>query len=94
MKVGTRIDVSQPQEQVDKLWLQDLWEYEWGGDIMVSWGHVYRLADLTCLVAKVDGKLIGAATYRFDDDSGCELMSINATSRGGGIGTNAHGSRG
>jgi len=52
MKVGTRIHVSHPQGQVDKLWLQELWQSEWGGDIMVSRGHIYRLADLTSLVAK------------------------------------------
>ena len=32
--------------------LETEWEAEWGGDIMVSRGHVYRLADLTSLVAK------------------------------------------
>lgn len=87
MKASPKIHVSQPQEQVDKLWLQELWQSEWAGGIMVSRGHVYQLADLQSLVAKVDDKLVGAATYRLNDVGGCELMSINATNRGGGIGT-------
>lgn len=84
---GAKLEVLHPQGQADIRWLQDLWKSEWGGDIMVSRGHVYRLVELESLIAKVDGQFVGAATYRFDDNGGCELMSINATKPGGGVGT-------
>jgi len=83
------IRVLPPRGQDDYRWLHELWQAEWGGDTMVSRGHVYRLPVLKSLIAKVDGNPVGAATYRFDDDDGCELMSINAAPahQGGGIGT-------
>ncbi len=54
---------------------------------MVSRGHIYQLADLVSLVAKVDGEMAGAATYRIDGRGGCELMSINATRPHAGVGS-------
>jgi len=81
------IRITPPQREEEQEWLTQLWQSEWNGDAMVSRGHVYYLADLKSLVAKTQGKLVGAATFRFDDTDGCELMSINATSQGGGVGT-------
>ena len=83
------VQVLAPDAQDDHRWLHELWEMEWGGDTMVSRGHVYRLSVLKSLIAKVDGNRVGAATYRLDDDGGCELVSINTTPthQGAGIGT-------
>lgn len=82
-----RIRVTPPTGAYERQWLNNLWKSEWGGDVMVSRRHVYRLSDLNSLVAKADEELVGAATYRFDDAGGCELMSINALAHGGGVGT-------
>jgi len=87
MNTDADIEIFPPIVEDERQWLADLWHSEWGGDTMVSRGHVYRLADLQALVAKAVGELVGAATYRFDDAGGCELMSINAVSQGGGVGT-------
>jgi GNAT superfamily N-acetyltransferase len=81
------IRISLPSGDAEWLWLKTLWRSEWGGETMVSRGHVFRLDELNALVARCGGELVGAATYRFDDDHGCELMSINATMQGEGIGT-------
>jgi hypothetical protein len=98
MNNGADIDVSPPHGEAEELWPHDLWQSEWGWEIVVSPGHVYRLSDLKSPVARIDGKLIGTATHRFDYDGGCELgcelMNINATNRGGGIERVAHRSRG
>lgn len=81
------IDIFAPTGEDDHRWLTQLWQSEWGGDTMVSRGDVFHLTDLESLIAKVGGECVGAATYRFDGDGGCELMSINATGRGAGVGT-------
>ncbi|MFO2548681.1 GNAT family N-acetyltransferase [Alicyclobacillus cycloheptanicus] len=75
-----------PLTEEDRQWLTHLWQVEWGGDTMVTRGQVYRLTNLHALVCKVSGKLAGAATYRFDN-TGCELMSLNALTQGSGVGT-------
>ena len=77
MNRKTDVQVLAPGGQDDYRWLHELWEIEWGGDTMVSRGHVYRLSVLKSLIAKADGNPVGAATYRFDDHDGCELLSIN-----------------
>ncbi|WP_338000220.1 GNAT family N-acetyltransferase [Alicyclobacillus sp. ALC3] len=60
----------------------------WGGATMVSRGRVFHLADLNSLIAKSGGEYVGAVTYRFEDNGDCELISINTTGRGTGVGTN------
>ncbi|MCL6631897.1 MAG: GNAT family N-acetyltransferase [Alicyclobacillus herbarius] len=81
------LDIQPLQTEQDVQWLTALWQAEWGGDMMVSRGHVYRLADLQAIIAKADGQPVGAATYRFDEENGCELMSLNAVQSGSGVGT-------
>lgn len=87
MNPGADLQIALPGGEEEQLWLTQLWQSEWGGVTMVSRGHVYSLPEMESLVAKTNGDLVGAATYRFDDDGGCELMSINAVSQGGGVGT-------
>src|SRR5579875_3687489 len=66
MDIHMDIQIFPPSGEEEHRWLAELWHSDWGGDTMVSRGHVYHLADLKQLVAKVDGKPVGAATYRFD----------------------------
>lgn len=81
------IAIVPPTTEADLRWLAHLWRSEWGGDGMVSRGHMYPLSALHALLAKVDGEFAGAATYRWDGAGGCELMSLNAIREGAGIGT-------
>ncbi|WP_244893428.1 GNAT family N-acetyltransferase [Ferroacidibacillus organovorans] len=86
-KIRVELQIQHPQTERDRMKISELWEAEWGGDRMVSRGHVYRLPDLIQRVAKVEDALVGATTYRLDDNGGCELMSLNALRQGIGIGT-------
>jgi GNAT superfamily N-acetyltransferase len=54
---------------------------------MISKGKKHHFQDLDSVIAWVDGVRVGAATYRLDIDE-CELMSINSTVEGLGIGGN------
>ncbi len=80
------VRTSAPVSDDDRTWLTALWRQEWGGEIMVSKGQVYRLNDLEALIAWEGNTRVGAATYRIEEDE-CELMSINATVEGRGIGS-------
>lgn len=78
--------IGAPVTDADRAWLRELWVQEWGGEIMVSRGHVYRLYDLQSLLAWDGETPVGAATYHVADGE-CELMSINATAQGKGVGS-------
>jgi len=75
-----------PVDDTDRAWLADLWRTAWGGEIMVTRGRVYHLAEQAALLAWRGDQRVGAATYRLDGDA-AELMSINALLAGQGIGT-------
>lgn len=83
---GSALNITPPQDGRQREWLRRLWQAEWGGDWMVSRGHKYNLEALQALLAQIDGNLVGAVTYRIDGEQ-CEVMSLNATQPGGGIGT-------
>jgi ribosomal protein S18 acetylase RimI-like enzyme len=80
------IEVRPPLGEAELQWLAELWRAEWGGEVMVSKGRVYHIADVAALIAWDNGERIGAATY-WMGDTDCELLSINATVSGKGVGT-------
>ncbi|MFD1674360.1 GNAT family N-acetyltransferase [Alicyclobacillus fodiniaquatilis] len=57
-----------------------------GGEIIVSKGKKYHFQNLESVIAWIDGVRVGAATYRLCTDE-CELISMNTTVEGAGIGT-------
>lgn len=81
-----KVEVTSPLTQDDWEWLRRLWLNEWGGETMISRGKKYHFQDLDSIIAWVDGVRVGAATYCFSKDQ-CELMSINSTEEGLGIGS-------
>lgn len=80
-----------PAGDTDRTWLARLWLAEWGGETMITKGRVHRLDDMEALIAWDDdataGAPGGAATFRLDEDGGCELMSLNALVEGRGAGS-------
>lgn len=58
----------------------------WGATTVVVHGTAYDAADLPAVVAERDGRLAGVLTYHCDD-SGLELVTINATVPRSGVGT-------
>ncbi|MBD0384738.1 GNAT family N-acetyltransferase [Paenibacillus sedimenti] len=82
-----QVKILAPLNENDKEWLKDLWLSEWGGEIMVSKGKKHHFQDLDSVIAWVDDVRVGAATYRIGIHD-CELMSINSTVEGLGIGSN------
>lgn len=86
MEMRAKVEVASPLTGDDWEWLRNLWLNEWGGETMVSKGKTHHFQDLDAVIAWTDGVRVGAATYNLGTD-GCELMSINATVRGLGVGS-------
>lgn len=59
----------------------------WGGTVVVGHGTVYDAATLPGLVAESGGRMVGLLTYHADDESGLEVVTIDAARRGAGVGT-------
>ncbi|MBP2020035.1 ribosomal protein S18 acetylase RimI-like enzyme [Symbiobacterium terraclitae] len=82
----TQLNILPPRDASDWDWLARLWTEEWGGTTMVTRGRVHRLADLAGLIAREGDARVGAATFRIEGAE-CELLSLNASGRGRGVGT-------
>jgi ribosomal protein S18 acetylase RimI-like enzyme len=90
---GNRLELLAPHARVEvralrddeRAWAAAALRARWGGDVVVGSGRELRPADLPGVVADADGERAGLATYAIDDD-GCELVTIDALTVGGGIG--------
>lgn len=82
----SQLNILPPQDEADWTWLTSIWVEEWGGTTMVTRGRVHHLADLAARVAWAGGARVGAATFRVEGPE-CELLSLNASSQGQGVGT-------
>jgi GNAT superfamily N-acetyltransferase len=80
-----RLDIALPRDDADWHWLADLWRSEWSGETMVTRGRVHRLRDLSALIAREGDRRVGAVTFRVEGDE-CELLSLNASEPGRGVG--------
>ena len=63
--------------------LQELWGWK---EAIVNRGVAYDASTLPALLALLGDEIVGLATLSFADD-GCEVVTLNATPRGTGIGT-------
>jgi len=70
----------------DQQWLRDFVRRQWGSEIVVSRGHVYKPANLPGYVAEQSGQVVGLATYHVEGEA-CELVTIDSLAEGQGIGT-------
>jgi ribosomal protein S18 acetylase RimI-like enzyme len=86
MEEKSNIKISPPLTGEDRQWLRDLWVSEWGGETMVTRGKTYHVWDLEAFLAWDNGTRVGAATYHPGKEE-WELLSLNATVGGSGIGS-------
>jgi GNAT superfamily N-acetyltransferase len=75
-----------PLSTEDSEWVrQDTIKY-WGDPLVVAHGKVYHPHTLPGFVAILKGDRVGLLTYALEDES-CEIVTINSTKPGIGIGT-------
>jgi ribosomal protein S18 acetylase RimI-like enzyme len=70
----------------DADWIRQHVTHVWRADIVVAHGEVFRPHELPGFIASSDGEAVGLVTYRIDGD-GCEIVTIDSTRPGAGIGT-------
>jgi ribosomal protein S18 acetylase RimI-like enzyme len=89
---GNRLELLAPHAEVSVRALRDA-EREWAaeivrerwGEIVIGGGREHRPALLPGIVAEADGERAGLLTYAIDE-GGCELVTVDSLSVGGGIG--------
>jgi GNAT superfamily N-acetyltransferase len=69
----------------ERRWAATIIGESWG-DVVITRGRELRPAELPALVAEADGERAGLATYLVED-SECELVTLDALTVGGGIGS-------
>ena len=75
-----------PLVDADRSWAERYLIARWGSARVAAHGVLFHPAHLDGFVAELDGRRAGLATYAIDGDA-CELVTIDATPQGAGIGT-------
>jgi GNAT superfamily N-acetyltransferase len=75
-----------PLTAEDGAWVQQFTIEYWGDPLVVAHGKVYHPQTLPGFVAILKGNRVGLLTYALEDEN-CEIVTINSTKPGIGIGT-------
>ena len=70
----------------DRNWVESFVKSHWGSEIVVAKGRVLRPAELDGFVGLNGKKTVGLLTYRIEGPD-CEIVTIDSTVQGEGIGT-------
>ncbi|MFC7441942.1 GNAT family N-acetyltransferase [Laceyella putida] len=81
-----QLEMRWAETEAERLWLEGLWQREWGGLTMITRGKSTALADLRAVIAYLDEEPVGAVTW-LENEKDAELMSLNALREGLGIGS-------
>ena len=73
-------------DAADSAWVARHIAQQWGSEIVVAHGAVYRPAELPGFVAVADGEVMGLLTYHVEADA-CEIVTLDSQREGQGIGT-------
>ena len=73
-------------ETSDRNWVSAFVKSHWGSEIVVAKGRVIRPAELDGFAAFKGKEPLGLLTYRIDGQD-CEIVTIDSTAEGAGIGT-------
>lgn len=71
--------------EADRPWLSQFWREQWGDEIMVAHGEVFRVADLPGYVAEQGDQTVGLVTYQMRGRE-VEVLSLDSLLPGQGIG--------
>lgn len=78
--------IEYPIEPEAAQWLTALWIKEWGGLSMISQGRAHHLPELHQMAIRDDRSYVGAITWAHQDTV-VEVVSLNATQEGAGVGS-------
>jgi len=66
--------------------LRQFWNEHWSGEIIVTRGNIHQPEEVEGFIAEDQAGWVGLITYRILDDE-CEVISLDGTREGQGIGT-------
>jgi ribosomal protein S18 acetylase RimI-like enzyme len=75
-----------PLTDDERPWAEAFLTERWGSARVAAHGVLFRPAELDGFVAELDGERAGLVTYAIDG-SACELVTIDASTEGAGVGT-------
>jgi ribosomal protein S18 acetylase RimI-like enzyme len=78
--------VIRPLRPTDAAWVARHIAEQWGSEVVVAHGVLYRPAALPGFAAEADGAIAGVLTYQIAGDA-CEVVTLDSRRRGQGIGT-------
>lgn len=64
----------------------DIWKRNWGSDVMVTRGRVYKALDYPGFLAIENNEIIGLLVYRIEDKE-CEILSLDSLAENKGVGS-------
>ncbi|WP_337099138.1 GNAT family N-acetyltransferase [Paenibacillus sp. YIM B09110] len=85
MGENEHIRILAPMSEIDREWLKEQW-VQWGDETMITKGKQHHIQGMDAFIAWDDDVQVGEAAYRLDIYD-CELMSMNATVQGIGVGS-------
>jgi DNA-3-methyladenine glycosylase I len=75
-----------PLNAGDPEWVAQFISWRWGSKLVIAHGTIYYPHELPGFAAFEEDRLIGLITYHFDR-SGCEIVTLDSTCPGQGVGT-------
>ena len=75
-----------PTTAADRDWARQKMVENWGAEIVVAHGAVFKPADLPGFVAEAERELIGLLTYHIEGPV-CEIVTLDSWREGLGVGT-------
>jgi ribosomal protein S18 acetylase RimI-like enzyme len=75
-----------PIQDIDRNWIKQFILKQWGAEIVVAHGVVFRPHELSGFIAAGRREPIGLITYQIADRS-CEIVTLDSLRAGQGIGT-------
>jgi GNAT superfamily N-acetyltransferase len=69
----------------DRAWVRGFIVRQWGAEIIVVHGEIYRPHELPGFIARHDEEKIGLITYRIDGDR-CEIVTLDSVRENVGVG--------
>jgi ribosomal protein S18 acetylase RimI-like enzyme len=79
--------VVRPLEEGDRRWARAFLAKRWGSEVVAAHGHLFRPAEHQGFVVEMDREAVGLVTYRMDGSADCEVLTIDSTTEGLGVGT-------
>jgi len=81
------MDISiRPLLDPDQDWVCQVMIAEWGSEIAVVHGDIYRPAELPGFIAEMEGEKVGLLTYHIEGEA-CEIVTINSWREDSGVGS-------